>query len=154
MPNLKHSKFTWRQLTVLWKLQNHPSKALGRMHAQHFFIAGTFGNDRSTTTVVLSRALSYEPTNSESVYALVIHLHIAGPTITPALLTLHVIHELKIRHRWNMHNRCKLSKIVNFFQILLYRCRRHRFGKSRFLLTETPHVTGGLNVDADLNQVG
>ena len=154
MPNLKHSKFTWRQLTVLWKLQNHPSKALGRMHAQHFFIAGTFGNDRSTTTVVLSRALSYEPTNSESVYAYVIHLHIAGPTITPALLTLHVIHELKIRHRWNMHNRCKLSKIVNFFQILLYRCRRHRFGKSRFLLTETPHVTGGLNVDADLNQVG
>ena len=112
------------------------------MHAQHFFIAGTFGNDRSTTTVVLSRALSYEPTNSESVYALVIHLHIAGPTITPALLTLHVIHELKIRHRWNTHNRCKLSKIVNFFQILLYRCRRHRFGKSRFLLTETSHVTG------------
>ena len=69
------------------------------MHAQHFFIAGTFGNDRSTTTVVLSRALSYEPTYSESVYALVIHLHIAGPTITPALLTLHVIHGLKIRHR-------------------------------------------------------
>ena len=83
------------------------------------------------------RALSYEPTNSESVYTLVTDLHIAGPTITPALLTLHVIHELKIRYRWNMHNRCKLSKIVNFFQILLSQCRRHRFGKFRFLLTDS-----------------
>ena len=30
------------------------SKALGTMHAQHLFIAGTFGNDRFTTIVVLT----------------------------------------------------------------------------------------------------
>ena len=53
-----------------------------------------------------------------------------------------------------MHNRHKLSKIVNFFQTLLPQRGRHRFGKFRFLLTANPHVTGGLNVDADLNEAG
>ena len=50
-------------ILLIWNLDNLPSyesykivtsKALGTMHgAQHFFIAGKFGNDRSKTIVVL-----------------------------------------------------------------------------------------------------
>ena len=43
--NLKHSKSTWSQLIVLWKVQNHPQRLTTSWSRN--------GKDRSTTVVVL-----------------------------------------------------------------------------------------------------
>ena len=52
--NLKHSKSTYEDnLSSYGSYKIITSKAMATMHAQLFFMAGTFGNDRSTTIVVL-----------------------------------------------------------------------------------------------------
>ena len=79
--NLKHSKSTWRQLIVLWKVQNHINiKSSGHKGRSPLL-------DRGTGTIDM-RQLSFwytEPTNYEDVYTWVTHLHIVLPTITCSL---------------------------------------------------------------------
>ena len=56
--NLKHSKSTWSQLISSYgSYKIRTSKALGTMQAQHFFVTGTFGNDRSIGQFRASRRL-------------------------------------------------------------------------------------------------
>ena len=80
--NLKHSKSTRRQLTLLWKLENNNQ-------AQHFFLGGSWRGRLGTIDLrQLSfwyRVLSCEPTNYESVHTWVTHLHTAVPTRTRSL---------------------------------------------------------------------
>ena len=74
--NLKHSKSTWRQLISSYRSYKiRTSKALGTMQAQHFFITGTFGNDRSIGQFRASRLI----------HTWVTHLYIAVPTATRSL---------------------------------------------------------------------
>ena len=90
--NLKHSKSTWRQLIAPWKGPGYKiitSKALGTMHAQHFFSSWSRnGNDRPTTVCRFNiGCFLAEPTNYVRCRSTprVTHLHIAVPTITCSL---------------------------------------------------------------------
>ena len=89
--NLKHSKSTWRQRIVLWKVQNHNIKRSG--HAHHFFDRGAGAMDLPQLSFWY-RALSCEPNN----YKVCLH-----PSVTFAfrsahnnsILTLRITHKLK-----------------------------------------------------------
>ena len=81
--NLKHIKSTWRQLS---SCERHKivTKALGTMHAQHFFIA------EQERLIYDSCCFWYwaflcKPTDYESVFTSATHLLITGPTKTRSL---------------------------------------------------------------------
>ena len=77
--NLKHSKFTWRQLIVLWKLQNHNIKSSGH-NARSAPLDRRMGTINLRQLSFWYRAFSCEPPNNKSVYtSWVTHLHITCP---------------------------------------------------------------------------
>ena len=82
--SLKHSKSTWTQLIVLWKVQHHNIKSYRRN-------ACSVRLDRGTGMIDLRQLLfdvgcfRVEPTNYEDVHTCVMHLHNVVPTITCSL---------------------------------------------------------------------